>query len=55
MLEAIKEDEYAWAYFQQFSDSYKKIRIAYIDVARKRPDEFARCINKFMRSRGMGN
>ena len=48
ILEAIKKDETAWRYFQQFSDPYKRIRIAYIDAARKRPDEFVRRLNNFI-------
>ena len=48
ILETIKKDEAAWRHFQQFSDPYKRIRIAYIDAPRKRPDEFARRLNSFI-------
>ncbi|MDR1954790.1 MAG: YdeI/OmpD-associated family protein [Candidatus Methanoplasma sp.] len=48
ILEAIKKDESAWTYFQQFSDPYKRIRIAFIDASRKRPDEFKKRLNNFI-------
>jgi len=48
ILAAIKADEAAWEYFQQFSDPYKRIRIAYIDAARRRPDEFRRRLCSFI-------
>jgi len=48
ILEAIQEDEVVWRNFQQFSDPYKRIRIAYIDSARKRPDEFKKRLNSFI-------
>ncbi len=37
---ALRTDEQAWANFNGFSDAYQRIRIAYIDSARKRPEEF---------------
>jgi uncharacterized protein YdeI (YjbR/CyaY-like superfamily) len=40
ILDAIMKDKTAWDNFQNFSDSYKRIRIAYIDSARNRPEEF---------------
>jgi len=40
IIDALKEDEEVWRQFQNFSDPYRRIRVAYIDVARKRPDEF---------------
>jgi len=48
IIEAVREDESVWIRFQQFSDSYKRIRIAYIDAARKRPDEFIKRLNSFI-------
>jgi len=48
ILDAVKRDEEAWKNYQGFSDPYKRIRIAYIDAARKRPDEFARRLNSFI-------
>lgn len=48
ILAAIRADETAWKNYQEFSDSYKRIRIAYIDAARKRPDEFEKRLNSFL-------
>lgn len=31
-----------------FSDTYKRIRIAYIEAARKRPEEFEKRLNNFI-------
>jgi len=45
IIEAIREDEVVWEHFQKFSDPYKRIRVAYIDAARKRPDEFGKRLN----------
>jgi hypothetical protein len=44
----LKEDKTVWQNYQQFSDSYKRIRIAYIDVARIRPEEFEKRLNHFI-------
>jgi uncharacterized protein YdeI (YjbR/CyaY-like superfamily) len=49
ILEAIKADEVAWKNYQTFSSSYKRIRIAYIDAARKRPKEFQKRLANFIR------
>ena len=48
ILDAIRADEMAWKNYQSFSDSYKRIRIAYIDAARKRPDEFRKRLENFI-------
>ena len=48
ILEAIKEDAVAWEHFQAFSEPYKRIRIAYIDAARKRPKEFQKRLDHFI-------
>ena len=48
IIDAVKANASAWENFRQFSDSYKRIRIAYIDAARKRPDEFQRRLKSFI-------
>jgi uncharacterized protein YdeI (YjbR/CyaY-like superfamily) len=48
IIEAVKNDKVAWKNFQAFSDSYKRIRVAYIDGARKRPDEFKKRLSNFI-------
>ncbi|MEM9723758.1 MAG: YdeI/OmpD-associated family protein [Bacteroidota bacterium] len=48
ILKALKADEEVWENYQQFSDPYKRIRIAYIESARKRPEEFAKRLRNFI-------
>ena len=48
ILKAIQTDREAWKNFQKFSDSYKRIRIAFIDGARKRPEEFKKRLKYFL-------
>jgi uncharacterized protein YdeI (YjbR/CyaY-like superfamily) len=48
ILQAIKANDEAWKNFQKFSDSYKRIRIAFIDGARKRPEEFQKRLRHFI-------
>jgi len=48
IIDKLKKDEIVWENYQQFSDSYKRIRIAYIEAARKRPEEFEKRLNNFI-------
>lgn len=48
IIDAIKADAEAWKHYLGFSDSYKRIRIAYIDAARKRPEEFEKRLRSFL-------
>lgn len=48
IISAIRQDEDAWKHYQQFSKPYKRIRIAYIEAARKRPEEFQRRLHSFI-------
>jgi len=48
ILEAIKGDNATWEHYQSLSDSYKRIRIAYIEAARKRPEEFDKRLKNFI-------
>jgi len=48
ILKAIKANKKAWKHFQAFSDSYIRIRVAYIDGARKRPEEFKKRLRHFI-------
>jgi uncharacterized protein YdeI (YjbR/CyaY-like superfamily) len=49
ILRAIKADQEAWKNFQKFSDAYKRIRIGFIDGARKRPEEFKKRLRYFIK------
>ena len=49
ILKAVRQDPAAWEHYVSFSEPYKRIRIAYIVAARKRPDEFAKRLENFIR------
>lgn len=49
ILAALKADPEVWKNYRAFSDAYKRIRIAYIDHARSRPEEFAKRLRHFLR------
>ncbi|OGH11357.1 MAG: hypothetical protein A2684_02070 [Candidatus Levybacteria bacterium RIFCSPHIGHO2_01_FULL_36_15b] len=49
ILEFIKKNKESWKNFQEFPDYYKVIRIAFIEGARKRPEEFERRLNNFIK------
>ena len=48
IIDELKKDETVWENYQKFSESYKRIRVAYIDAARNRPEEFQKRLNSFM-------
>jgi uncharacterized protein YdeI (YjbR/CyaY-like superfamily) len=48
ILDQIKQNLLAWKNYQAFPGGYRRIRIAYIDSARKRPEEFARRLAHFI-------
>ena len=48
IISMIRKDETAWKNYQSFSEPYKRIRVAYIDAARKRPKEFRRRLDNFI-------
>lgn len=48
IIEALNRDAAVWENYQKFSEPYKRIRVAYIDAARKRPEEFVRRLNSFI-------
>ncbi|HSW55943.1 MAG TPA: YdeI/OmpD-associated family protein [Ignavibacteriaceae bacterium] len=49
ILNKIKKNKDAWKNFQKFSEAYKRIRIAFIDDARVRPDIFRTRLNYFLK------
>jgi hypothetical protein len=49
ILAEIKANKQAWKHFQDFSEPYKRIRIGFIDGARKRPAEFKKRLAYFIR------
>ena len=48
IMKAIKANKKAWKNYQKLSDPYKRIRIAYIEAARKRPDQFQKRLRHFI-------
>ena len=49
ILTAIRANKGAWRYFQKFSGRYKRIRVAFINGARKRPREFRKRLDYFVK------
>ena len=47
ILNKLQADPTVWNNYQQFSDTYKRIRIAYIQAAEIRPEEFEKRLNNF--------
>ena len=48
ILDILRKDEVVWRNYSSFSESYKRIRVAYVDAARKRPKEFEKRLNSFV-------
>ncbi len=48
ILEAIQKDAAAREHFAAFPEPYKRIRVAYIDAARRRPAEFEKRLANFI-------
>lgn len=49
ILSALKADKTTWKYFQKFPLSYKRIRIGWIEGARKRPEIFEQRLRYFLK------
>ena len=49
ILAALRRDDAVWANYQAFPEPYRRIRVAYIDAARKRPAEFEKRLQNFIR------
>jgi uncharacterized protein YdeI (YjbR/CyaY-like superfamily) len=52
ILQALKANTQAWENFQKYSPSYQRIRIAFIEGARRRPEEFRKRLKHFLRMTG---
>lgn len=48
IIDEIGRDKAAWENYIKYSEPYKRIRVAYIDSARKRPEEFAKRLANFI-------
>ncbi len=49
ILDAVRSDETAWSHYLSFPESYRRIRVAYIDAARNRPEEFRKRLTNFVK------
>lgn len=49
ILNELKKDKVVWKNFQKFTESYKRIRVGWIDGARKRPAEFKKRLKYFLK------
>ncbi|NER15343.1 hypothetical protein GWK08_17950 [Leptobacterium flavescens] len=48
IISEIRKEPVAWENYQKLSDPYKRIRVAYIVAARKRPEEFQKRLLNFI-------
>ena len=49
IMDALRQDQAVWENYSRFSEPYKRIRIAYIEAARNRPDEFEKRLSSFIK------
>jgi uncharacterized protein YdeI (YjbR/CyaY-like superfamily) len=49
ILKSLKEDKKTWENFQKFSEPYKRIRIAWIEETRSRPELFKKRLGYFLK------
>ena len=48
IIACLQEDPAVWENYRRFSDSYKRIRIAYIEAARVKAEEFEKRLRNFI-------
>jgi uncharacterized protein YdeI (YjbR/CyaY-like superfamily) len=48
VLAALQKNKKAWENYQGLSEAYQRIRVAYIEAARKRPGEFEKRLRNFI-------
>ena len=49
IMKALKKDKQIWKNFQRFPLSYQRIRIAFIEGSRSRPEFFQKRLNYFLK------
>ena len=54
ILDAIRANDRAWAHYEGFSAAYRRIRVAYIDVGRARPEVFESRLRSFIKATERG-
>ena len=50
VLSALQADPETWAHFEAFSETYKRVRISYIEEMRRKPDVFQARLEKFLKN-----
>lgn len=45
---ALRANETAWTNFQRYAEAYRNIRVAYVDAARQRPEEFEKRLARLL-------
>ncbi len=48
IIAALQQDPVVWANYQAFQPVYQRIRVSYIDIVRKQPEEFQKRLDKFI-------
>ena len=48
ILKEIRKDKAAWKNYTEYPEPYRRIRVAYIDAARGRPDEYRKRLDNFI-------
>jgi uncharacterized protein YdeI (YjbR/CyaY-like superfamily) len=48
IIERLQDNATVWKNYQHFSESYKRIRVGYIEAARTRPEEFEKRLANFI-------
>ena len=49
IIAALQEDEETWRNFNEFNEPYKRIRVAYVNSARKRPEDFKKRLENLLK------
>ncbi len=49
IIDEIRKDPGVWENYNNFSEPYKRIRVAYINVGRARPEEFRKRLDNFIK------
>lgn len=54
IMAALQADEDAWRNFQRYSGPYRRIRVAYVDAGRARPEEFEKRLANLLKKTAAG-
>ena len=49
ILTVLQQDEETWRTFKGFTEPYKRIRVAYVENARKRPEDFDKRLENLLK------